>query len=511
MTADANTWRPPVGPAAVRATGRGAADRVTKAPEGLGQAGLDRASRYRRRRNGLAARVGVRGGLIDRYPHYVWAAIVAVMVYALALFSVYRTIGSGVIHEVASVTKDAYGQPTILTWAQVNEAYGVVIRPAALTLLAYCVVFVLIDRLRPTTWTMKLLALGWGACIAVFGSLYVNTWAGGLMRAQGPVDPAQGARAAVFSAPFVEEAAKATILFFLAILLRRRMVGVHQVITLAGLSAVGFAFTENVVYYLRAFLYASTIYQADPNRELANLVALRGGILSFGHPLFTAMTALGVTVAIVNRSKLVRFLAPVAGYLAAAFGHMMFNGLSSVSQSVGPLLIGGWAVVAMILVYLGFRYVHQTRNIEARLSEFVQVGWLAPTDPRVFASLFGRWRLALAAFMRGPRVLSHTLRLQRDLTELAYVRDAETRGTIDAMAVERERELVIDIDAARVWALDNNKGIRIVPPEWGQRWAAFRERRRQARAAKRQGDGQWAPPPTSAVPVGAGGWPAPTQ
>jgi len=511
MTADANTWRPPASAAPVRATGRGAADRVTKAPEGLGQAGLDHASRYRRRRNGLLARVGQRRGVLDRYPHYVWATIVLVMVYTLALFSVYRTIGSGVIQEVAAVTQDAYGQPTILTWAQVNEAYGIVIRPAALTLLAYVVLFVLIDRLRPTTWTMKLLALGWGACMAVLVSLHLNTWAGELMRAEGPVDAAQGTRAAIFSAPFVEEAAKATILFFLAILMRRRMVGVHQVFTLAGLSAVGFAFTENVVYYLRTFLYASTIYQVDPDQELSSIVSLRGVVLSFGHPLFTSMTALGMTVAIVNRSKLVRVLAPAAGYLTAAFGHMAFNGLSSMSDSIAPLLIGGWVAVAAILVYLGFRYVHQVRTIGARLSEFVQAGWLTPDDPKVFSSFFGRWRLTLAASLRGPRVLANTLRLQRDLTELAYVRDAELRGTIDAMAVERERELILDVDAARVWGLDRNEGLRIVPPEWGQRWAAFREHRRQVRTARREKNGQWAPPPQSATPVGAGNWPAPTS
>ena len=45
-------------------------------------------------------------------------------------------------------------------------------------------------------------------------------------------------------APFVEEAAKATVLFLIAILARYRLTSQVSLIALAGLSGVGFAFTE---------------------------------------------------------------------------------------------------------------------------------------------------------------------------------------------------------------------------------------------------------------------------
>lgn len=514
MSADANTWRPPTATAPVRATGRGAAARVSKAPEGQGRSGHDdRPAQYRRARNGLARHrdpsLGWWQRNVLRNPYF-WITLVMTLAYAAALASVYWTIGDGIIKEVAAVTEEAYGAPTILTWGQVNEAYLLVTGKAAITLGVYLVLFLLIDRLRPTTWSMKWLALGWGAAIAVFVSLHVNTWAGELMRATGPVDPSTGARSAIFSAPFVEEAAKATVLFGLAILMRRRIVGVHQMFTLAGLSAAGFAFTENIVYYLRIYMYSVTIYQTDAEAELAGIVAMRGFQTAFGHPLFTSLIAFGLIVALTNRSKLVRVLAPVAGYLAAAFGHMLFNGMASVSNNVMILIIGGWLGVLVVVVYLIFRYVHQTRNIRARLTELVQLGWLKESDPQQFSRIFGRWRMVVSAFLRGPRVFMATLRLQRILTELAYVRDAELRGTVDAMAIERERDLVLAAGEARVWGIDTTEGLKFIPPEWGPAIRRFWQRRKDAFAARRKPkQPDWAPPSSVPATSGAASWPPP--
>ncbi|MGB3955497.1 MAG: PrsW family intramembrane metalloprotease [Brooklawnia sp.] len=517
MSADADVWRPPAATAPVRATGLGAAAHITKASNGVRDAGVEPAAQYRLARNGLAVRKDASLGWwrrnLVRNP-YAWLTAGLTIVYAVLLFSVYQTIGNGLIEEVAAVTEEAYGQPTILTWPQINEAYLLVARMAGITLGVYLLILLFIDRLRPTTWTMKWLALGWGAAASVFISLHVNTWAGELMRAEGPVDPAQGARSAIFSAPFVEEAAKATVLFGLAILMRRRIVGVHQVLTLSSLSALGFAFTENIVYYLRVYLYSVTIYQTEAEAELAEVVFMRGVATSFGHPLFTALIALGLIVALVNRSKLVRVLAPVAGYLAAAFGHMLFNGIASVSNDTMILIVGGWIAVAVLVIYTIFRYVHQVRNIKARLAEYVQLGWLQESDPHEFSRIFGRWRMALSAFLRGPRVFRATLRLQRILTELAYLREQELRGIVDAMAIERQRELILAAGEARAWAIDHTAGVRFIPPEWGERWRAFTQHLRDARAqrrARQQPAPQWAPPTGAPVGAGTGSWPSPTR
>ncbi|MGL5249052.1 MAG: hypothetical protein ACRC8U_12750, partial [Brooklawnia sp.] len=108
MSADADIWRPPAATVPVRATGRGAAARISAAPEGLGKSGHDdHPAQYRRARNGLALHTDPRLGWwqrkVLRNP-YTWLALALTLGYAVLLFSVYRTIGNGLIEEVAAVT-----------------------------------------------------------------------------------------------------------------------------------------------------------------------------------------------------------------------------------------------------------------------------------------------------------------------------------------------------------------------------------------------------------------------
>ena len=173
--------------------------------------------------------------------------------------------------------------------------------------------YVLLDRFRPQRPLFWWLALGWGASIATAASLVVNTWAAQEMNIGGSQnDPATGARAAVFVAPFVEEAAKASVLFLIALAHRYRLVSVVSGAVLAGLSAAGFAFVENILYYARAIVYSSQqIGVGDPDAAIRQIVLLRGVLTAFGHPLFTTMTGIGVIVAVRTHSKVVRVLATI--------------------------------------------------------------------------------------------------------------------------------------------------------------------------------------------------------
>ena len=76
---------------------------------------------------------------------------------------------------------------------------------------------------------------------------------------------------------------------------------------------------------------------------------MRGVITCFGHPLFTAMTGIGLAIALRSKSKIVRVVAPLAGYGVAVFLHMAFNttasrfraaACSSFISALLPLVIG---------------------------------------------------------------------------------------------------------------------------------------------------------------------------
>src|SRR5205809_319359 len=75
---------------------------------------------------------------------------------------------------------------------------------------------------------------------------------------------------------------------------RREFDGVVDGIVLAGLSGLGFAFTENVLYFGRAFLAGQEQSLTTGFFAVGFTFVLRGVLSPFAHPLFTAMTGIGL-------------------------------------------------------------------------------------------------------------------------------------------------------------------------------------------------------------------------
>lgn len=513
MSSDVETWRPAKPTAAAlqvpRTSGKRAAAEVMAAAPAAGQSASRLPSVQRKRRlNGMAIAPDMTlswGKRLIRNPYF-WTTIALTLLYALLIGLSLWQVTSSLIEEVNQVTTEQ-GQPVVYTWSQMREALGVATKAAVPTLLVFLAIFLVVDIFNPTSIWMKWVALGWGGAVAIYLSLEINTWAARLMQMVGPVDPSTGARSAIFSAPFVEEVTKASVLFLLAVLLRRRMLNVHQVVTLAALAAVGFAFVENIVYYVRVYVYSVSIHGVDPEEQLAKLARLRGLATCFGHPLFTSMTALGLIVGLTNRSKLIRVLAPVAGFLAAAFGHMLFNGMATTVEDPQPIIIGGWIAVAVLVIYLVFRRVHQGRQVRARLQEFVTMGWLEEDDPRVYTNTFGRVKMEFVALLHGARVFGATRRVRKGILELAYLRDAELRGLVDATSIARQRDLILRIDQDRIWAVTEYRGLKWIPESLKAKVRAWRNRRRAdgepSRPSRRPQGKPQSTPQHAGQPIGA--------
>ncbi|HMR50620.1 MAG TPA: PrsW family intramembrane metalloprotease [Arachnia sp.] len=336
---------------------------------------------------------------------------------------------------------------------------------AVWTALAYAALFVWLDRFRGQNVVVWLLTFGWGAAISTWVSLYINTWAGRMMSTT-DANSDMGTRAAVFSAPFVEEAAKATILFLLLILVRTQIVSRLSIVALAGLSAVGFAFVENIIYYARVWMYAThTIEVGDPKEAMMEIVLLRGVYTSFAHPLFTVLTATGMSVGMSARSKIVRIVAPLAGFLAAVAGHMLFNGASS-TRGVDALILP-WIMVLVLVLILAVSLVlsvwQQARLIGVRLDDYRRAGWLSERDVEVFSRPFTRVRLLLVALFRGPRLWWRTATLMRRITQLAYLRNSMVRGTVSWVGDLHGLDLLQEIDRLRACAIADPRGLPLVP------------------------------------------------
>ncbi len=415
---------------------------------------------------------------------WTWAVVALSVVFIVALLSQYLMLTAdipvegGVIQGInATAIRSAawFALPTLAFWT---------------------VVFIWADRYRPQRLVVWYLVLGWGAAIATFISLHVNTWAAQQLAVTGNGDPATSARAAIFVAPFVEEAAKASVLFLIAILARYRLTSKVSMIVLAGLSAAGFAFTENIIYYARAIMYSSqNISVGDAAAAVNDLVWLRGFWTCFGHPLFTMMTGIGVAVALRTRSKVVRVLAPLVGYGAAALLHMVFNSQASLNTQEGQRILYVMVALPMVLgavIYVVRQVLAQGRVLANRLGDYAQLGWLPASDPVVFARQRLRWWAVMVAATRGWKVFSATVRLERTLTELAYLRDGQVRGIYDEAATVRARYLVEQAKSLRGVAIDDPRGLKLSLP-----------RLRRPRPVTYV-------PPSYPGPAGIGGnWPAP--
>ncbi|GAA1392522.1 PrsW family intramembrane metalloprotease [Luteococcus peritonei] len=424
-----------------------------------------------------------------------WLTLVLVQLYALALWLVWRQMHPDQVFEQGVIPG--------IDWETAKKCA----RLAAPTAAVWSAFFILVDRVRPMRLRWWALAFGWGSCMAIWISLNVNSWAATLLNVSAaPGDPAAQARPAVFVAPFVEEASKGTFVFLLAILMRYRIVSALQAVSLSGLCAIGFAFTENIVYYARGYIYGSvTAGAGDVEEAVQQLVLLRGVITSYGHPLFTMFIGLGMVLGLRTRSKLVRVLAPLTGFVVAAFGHMAFNGMSSVSNmGMVRLLVQFAVVVAFMLFVLLRQELKEYKRVGTRLADYVLMGWLPASDPAVYGRMRSRFRLLLVALFRGPRTWLATLRLMRTLTELAYLRDAMVRGIVDEAGQEREKELLARAKVLRSQGLSDPAGLRLEIP-W-HRLAVWR-RRRPAVAPQ-----AWAAPGSPApVPVQQQSWPAPPR
>ena len=388
---------------------------------------------------------------------WTWVTLAAALIFALCLYLQYRL-------QTANTVLPGGINPGLPPAAIQQAAWY-----ALPTLAFWIVVFLVVDRFRPQRPLIWFLALGWGACVATWLAVNVNTWAASHLGVVGTGDPTAAARASIFVAPFVEEAMKATVLFWMAALVRYRLVSKVTLVCLGGLSAAGFAFTENIIYYAQAIMYAAqNISVGNAQDAVTQTVLQRGVYTAFGHPLFTIMTAIGVAIGVRSRSKVVRIFAPLAGYMIAVGLHMTFNSQISLEPEnvLMMLYVVALLLVLSVVIYVVRQVLVQGRLMRVRLADYVRAGWLEPDDPAVFARLRTRLRADVIAVSRGWRCWLATNRLQRAMTELAYLRDAEVRGLVDSAGSGRARELLRSISEMRTSAVADPHGQRV-------RWPAL--------------------------------------
>jgi protease PrsW len=321
--------------------------------------------------------------------------------------------------------------------------------------------FLWIDRWEPEPPGLLLVAFLWGACFAALSALIINSSASLILdqlygRGSGDV------AGTVVIAPFVEEALKGAFLVGMLLFRRREFDGVIDGIVYAGLVATGFAFTENILYFGRAFAEESA--EGASGGVLAVLI-LRGLLSPFAHPLFTAMTGIGAGIAANSRSVGVRIVAVLGGYAVAVLLHGLWNSSASLLGGTGFLGVYGFVMlplfIAMITLVV-FQRRREQRIVTDQLPGFAQAGWIAPSEIALLSSLAGRrgWRAAVRR--RSGKVVAKAVSdYQAAVTELAFLRARMARGSIGEQGVLWHKEALDDLFRTRMKAVGHPEALTV--------------------------------------------------
>ncbi|WP_158848193.1 PrsW family intramembrane metalloprotease [Saccharothrix deserti] len=324
---------------------------------------------------------------------------------------------------------------------------------ALLPVLAVIGAYLWIDRWEPEPAKILLLAFIWGACGATITSLVFNQTAHVLGQL---IDGGDGSTfAAVIGAPITEEAAKAAFIVVLFLRRRQEFDGVVDGVVYAGVTAAGFAFTENIWYFARVF---SDSGFGDLSSGVIALFILRGVLSPFAHPLFTSMTGIGIGIAAMTANRKLRVVAPVLGYLAAAGLHSLWN--FSTTVGTGSTFINLYFLI-MVPIFAGmvsmvvWQRRREQRIVAGQLPTMAANKWIASSEVTLLASLQGRsrWR-RLVRRKAGDEAAKAVAGYQVAATELAFLRHRIENGTAGQDAEERHTKLLEALIAARQAAVD---------------------------------------------------------
>lgn len=308
---------------------------------------------------------------------------------------------------------------------------------ATLPVPVYVTLVLWLDRYEPEPPWMLAAAFFWGALVAVFFAIIINSVGVAIVAALAG-DSAAESYGMVVSAPVVEETAKALVLFVLYFWRRDEFDGVTDGVVYAAMVGLGFAMTENIKYYGMAV--------AEDNA--VGVFIVRGIFSPFAHPLFTGMTGVGLGLAAQTVKGWVKVVAPVAGFAAAVLFHALWNAsarLTSAYENGAYVLLTYFLLMVptfcgmLLVIFLSLR--REGSVLREHLRPDVLRGLITETEYHCLCSVTGRAGATYRALATGGFSRWRTRVLyNRAASELAFHRSRAARGIRPRGAAPHEVE-----------------------------------------------------------------------
>jgi protease PrsW len=175
-----------------------------------------------------------------------------------------------------------------------------------------------LDRYEREPRQVVIGAFAWGAVGAIFFSIIIELISGGILIATVGEDAGTILTLGV-GAPIIEESCKGLALLALLFFYRDELDNVLDGLVYGALIGLGFAMTENMLYFGSAYL-------EDGFSAFGVLFIIRAVIDGFGHALYTGTVgaAVGWSRSRYRRGKM-RIIVPFIGWCLAVFQHFLWN------------------------------------------------------------------------------------------------------------------------------------------------------------------------------------------
>ena len=257
----------------------------------------------------------------------------------------------------------------------------------------------------------------WGVVIAGGGAYILNTAVGiGIYSLTGSASVADFSTTSI-AAPIIEEALKGMAVLAVFFMFRKEFDSILDGIVYGAITAMGFAAIENVLYIYR------NGFQESGWEGFWTLVFIRVVLVGWMHPFFTAFTGIGVAIARISKSPLVKMTAIPGGYAVAVATHAFHNTFSSVIGGGSGFILGlvaDYFGYAFMLAFIIWMIAHERGILKRQLIEEVNSGAITRDQYNTSISFF-QTGVHLSAFISGK--FRATSRFYQILGELAHKKE----------------------------------------------------------------------------------------
>ncbi len=317
------------------------------------------------------------------------------------------------------------------------------------TLYAFVPVFVigffvwLIDRWEPEPKRMYVLAFMWGAGVSIFMALVLNSSMQNLLwivQEDFNVNLSVDRILSSYIAPLTEEGVKGLGILLIYFAFYRYFNGPIDGIIYGTLIGSGFAFTENILYFVNNFSHIEQMFQ----------VRFLDGPLN--HEAWTAVFGFFIGFACYSKgkTKILRWIIPA--YLGAIVGHW-FNNDALHWQGMNYhkyVFLNNVPVMIILGAFILFATKQEHNTVINGLQDYVNTGWISPDDLLMLHTLRTRTKAqnwaenkAIQYGISADQGRQAMKDLQANLLELGYRRTIAVKTDTVTSVENRVQERII--------------------------------------------------------------------